>query len=44
MNDGDAVFSSRIFPAQGEDRLRLEGDASLHLWELEPAVTDDFKI
>ncbi len=44
VNDGDAVFSSRIFPAQGEDRLRLEGDASLHLWELKPAVTDDFKI
>ncbi len=44
VNDGDAVFSSRIFPAQGEDRLRLEGDASLHLWEPKPAVTDDFKI
>ena len=32
VNDGDAVFSSRIFPAEGEDRLKLDGDASLHLW------------
>ena len=44
VNDGDAVFSSRIFPAEGEDRLRVEGDASLHLWELKSAVTDDFKL
>ena len=44
VNDGDAVFSSRIFPTAGEDRLRLEGDASLHLWELKPAVTDDFRV
>ena len=44
VNDGDAVFSSRIFPEQGEDRLRLEADASLHLWELNPAVTDDFRV
>ena len=44
VNDGDAVFSSRIFPVQGEDRLRTEGDASVHLWELKRAVTDDFKV
>lgn len=44
VNDGDAVFSSRIFPTAGEDRLRIEGDASLHLWELSRAVTDDFVV
>ncbi|MBR6186084.1 MAG: sucrose-6-phosphate hydrolase [Clostridia bacterium] len=42
VNDGDAVFSSRIFPAAGEERLRMEGDASIHLWELNRAVADDF--
>ncbi|MBQ3986920.1 MAG: GH32 C-terminal domain-containing protein, partial [Oscillospiraceae bacterium] len=44
VNDGDAVFSSRIFPAEGEDRLKLDGDASLHLWELNRAVEDDFVV
>lgn len=44
VNDGDAVFSSRIFPGAGEDRLKLLGDASLHAWELKRAVTDDFVV
>ena len=44
VNDGDAVFSSRIFPVGGEDRMRLTGDASVHMWELKKAVADDFVI
>lgn len=44
VNDGDAVFSSRIFPTPGEKRMFAYGDASIHLWELKRAVTDDFKI
>ena len=44
VNDGDAVFSSRIFPTEGENRLIAQGDASIHLWELKRAVTDDFVI
>ncbi len=44
VNDGDAVFSSRIFPTAGEKRLIAQGDASIHLWELERAVVDDFKV
>jgi beta-fructofuranosidase len=44
VNDGDAVFSSRIFPTPGEKRLFAHGDASIHLWELERAVIDDFRI
>ena len=44
VNDGDAVFSSRIFPAEGEDRLCVEGDASIHLWELNRAVEESFAI
>lgn len=42
--DGDAVFSSRIFPTQGEDRLIMNGDASVHLWELKRAVEDTFVV
>ena len=42
VNDGDAVFSSRIFPIAVEKRLIAQGDVSIHLWELERAVTDDF--
>ena len=42
VNDGDAVFSSRIFPIAVEKRLIAHGDVSIHLWELEHAVTDDF--
>ena len=42
VNDGDAVFSSRIFPTDGEDRLIVDGDASVHLWKLNRAVEDDF--
>ena len=44
VNDGDAVFSSRIFPTGGEDRLYIEGDASIHLWELNRAVSECFMV
>ncbi len=44
VNDGDAVFSSRIFPTPGEKRLFAKGDASIHLWELARAVQDDFAV
>ena len=44
VNDGDAVFSSRIFPTNGEERLFISGDASVHLWKLNRAVTDDFVV
>ena len=44
VNDGDAVFSSRIFPTEGEDRLVVQGDASIHLWELNRAVAESFVV
>ena len=44
VNDGDAVFSTRIFPAAGEEKLIIDGDASVHLWELKRAVKDNFAI
>ena len=42
VNDGDAVFSSRIFPVEEENRLIYSGDASIHLWELDRAVKESF--
>ncbi len=44
VNDGDAVFSSRIFPTSAEHGFTLDADASLHIWKLHPSVTDDFVI
>lgn len=44
VNDGDAVFSSRVFPTEGEDRIKLKGDASVRLWELGRAVEEDFTV
>ena len=44
VNDGDAVFSSRIFPTAGEESFLVKGDASIHLWELNRAVEDDFAV
>lgn len=42
VNDGDAVFSSRIFPSSEENRLILKGDASLHVWKLNRAMEENF--
>ncbi len=44
VNDGEAVFTTRAFPVAEEHFLRLEGDAALHIWALDPAVKDDFVI
>ena len=42
VNDGDAVFTTRVFPTASETGWKLEGDASVHIWELKDAVRDDF--
>ena len=44
VNDGDAVFSSRLFPTAGEEKLVVAGDASIHLWELNRAVEERFVV
>ncbi len=44
VNDGDAVFSTRLFPTESENRLCIDGDASVHMWELDRAVEDSFII
>jgi beta-fructofuranosidase len=44
VNDGDAVFSSRIFPTAEEKRFIQQGDASVRIWHVKRAVEDDFVI
>lgn len=43
-NDGDAVFTSRVFPEKDEHHVVLSGDAELSAWQMRPAVQDDFVI
>ena len=42
VNDGDAVFTSRVFPEESEHGWKCEGDVSVRIWKLREAVTDDF--
>lgn len=44
VNDGDAVFTSRVFPKEGENCFRVSGDTFLRMWTLKPAIRDDFVI
>ena len=44
VNDGDAVFTSRIFPTEEEHFFHTKGDLFLRLWTLKAAVTDNFVI
>lgn len=44
VNDGDAVFTSRIFPTDDEHYFSYEGDIFLRLWTLKDAVADKFII
>ncbi len=44
VNDGDAVFTSRVFPTKEEHYLILTDNCEAQMWELTPAVKDDFVI
>lgn len=44
VNDGDAVFSSRVFPAEEEHCFTCRTNARIHIWNLKPAVKDDFVV
>jgi beta-fructofuranosidase len=44
VNDGDAVFTSRIFPTEEEHHWTLEGDCSIRIWKLKAAVEDNFVV
>ena len=44
VNDGDAVFTSRIFPTDEEHFFRIEGDTFNRMWTLKRAVKEHFLI
>ncbi len=44
VNDGDAVFTSRVFPASEEHYFCTRGDIFPRLWSMKPAVKDHFLI
>ena len=44
VNDGDAVFTSRVFPTEKEHWFRVQGDVFPRLWTLKSAVRDHFLI
>ena len=44
VNDGDAVFTSRIFPDQEEHFFKIQGDTFNRMWTLKNAVKDSFLI
>ena len=44
VNDGDAVFTSRVFPGDGEHFCRVEGDAFIRMWTMKRAVKEEFLI
>ena len=44
VNDGDAVFTSRIFPDQEEHYFKVQGDTFNRMWTLKNAVKDTFLI
>ena len=44
VNDGDAVFTSRIFPTEKEHWFAVHGDTFNRLWTLKPAVKDTFLV
>ena len=44
VNNGDAVFTSRVFPNPWENEFRIKADCDMKIWSLKPAVMDDFVI
>ena len=44
VNDGDAVFTTRVFPTAGELNGDFDGDAAIHMWQLKDAVSDTFEV
>ena len=44
VNDGDAVFTSRVFPTAEEHFFRIRGDVFPRLWTVKNAVKEHFLI
>lgn len=44
VNDGEAVFTSRVFPLASEHFFRAEGDFFIRMWTIKPAVKEQFLV
>ena len=44
VNDGDVVFTSRVFPSESEHWFTLHGNVFPRLWTIRQAVKDSFLI
>ena len=44
VNDGEAVFTSRVFPKEAEHFCHVEGDAFVRMWTMKRAVKEQFLI
>ena len=44
VNDGDAVFTSRVFPTEEEHWFKVQGDVFPRMWTIKNAVKDRFLI
>ena len=43
-NDGEATFTTHVYPTEREFNYVLNGVADLKLWKLRPSVTDEFVV
>ena len=44
VNDGDAVFTSRVFPEENEHSFIISECTSINIWEMRSSVSDDFVV
>jgi beta-fructofuranosidase len=44
VNDGDAVFTSRVFPTEGEHFCSVTGDSFTKMWSMKRAVKEQFLV
>lgn len=44
VNDGDAVFTSRVFPEENEHSFIISECTSINIWEMKSSVSDDFVV
>lgn len=44
VNQGEATFTSHIYPTEEESFYQVRGELELELWSLKSSVTDEFRI
>ncbi len=44
FNDGEAVFTTHVYPTEREHGFEITPDAPFRLWKLEKSVTDEFVV